>query len=407
MTTTTPATQSTQSPNTQTYSPEILACATWTAIAEPGDDVANALRAALGPEAALDLVVNHHDADLDELLHAVSTPDKKRTKNRLAKGLERWHKRLSAFHLDQALTTADHHGIRLITPYHDDWPPGLDLLGDNQPAALWVAGHGAGGLLHGGISVVGGRNATQYGMHIAAEFSAEWAAAGLTIFSGAALGIDAAAHHGALSVGGTTVAILACGVDIPYPSSHAALLHRIKENGLVVSEHPPGARPQRHRFLERNRLLAACSGAVVVVEAAYRSGALNTASWAASAGIPLGAVPGPVTSAMSVGAHRVLREFDGTLIGSVEHGLQLAGKWTEEATPHSAERARDVLSEEEFAICDALPARGDASVADIARDAGTSEQTTTAVLYRLEIMGFARSVAVPGEVARWGIAKTT
>ena len=124
--------------------------------------------------------------------------------------------------------------------------------------------------------------------------------------SGGAYGIDGVAHRATLSAEGLTVAVLAGGIDVPYPAGHAALLRRISEQGAVVSEYPPGVRPARYRFLTRNRLVAALSGATVVVEAGLRSGAANTAAWATSMGRPVCAVPGPVTSSASAGCHVLL-----------------------------------------------------------------------------------------------------
>src|SRR5581483_8426457 len=120
-------------------------------------------------------------------------------------------------------------------------------------------------------------------------------------------GIDGAAHRAALAVEGVTVAVLAGGIDIPYPAGHSGLLHRIASNGLLVTEYPPGVRPARHRFLTRNRLVAAVAGAAVVVEAGLRSGAANTAAWAGALGRVVAAVPGPVTSSASAGCHALLR----------------------------------------------------------------------------------------------------
>src|SRR6185312_6809092 len=142
----------------------------------------------------------------------------------------------------------------------------------------------------------GTRASTAYGEHVAVDLAEGLCERGIAVVSGGAFGIDGAAHRGALGVDGSTVAVLAGGVDVPYPAGHSALLHRIYRAGLVVSEYPPGVRPARHRFLVRNRLVAALSGATVVVEAGLRSGAANTAAWARALGRVVCAVPGPVTS---------------------------------------------------------------------------------------------------------------
>jgi DNA processing protein len=134
------------------------------------------------------------------------------------------------------------------------------------------------------------------------------------VVSGAAYGIDAAAHRGALAVAGTTIAVLACGVDRPYPAGHAALLDTISQAGVIVSEQPPGRPVSRTRLLDRNRIIAALSTGTMVVEASRMSGSMHTARDAAELGRPLMAVPGPVTSAASGGCHQLIRRGDATLV---------------------------------------------------------------------------------------------
>jgi DNA processing protein len=158
------------------------------------------------------------------------------------------------------------------------------------------------------LSIVGARACTGYGSYIAGALGADLASAGIAVVSGAALGIDAAAHRGALAVGGPTIAVLACGIDRVYPRAHEVLLHAIAERGAVLSELPPGAAPTRFRFLHRNRIIAALGVGTVVVEAALRSGSLVTARLAAELGRVVMAVPGPVTSDQSAGAHELIRD---------------------------------------------------------------------------------------------------
>ncbi|MGO1562901.1 MAG: DNA-processing protein DprA, partial [Actinomycetaceae bacterium] len=181
-----------------------------------------------------------------------------------------------------------------------------------------------------GIAVVGSRAATPYGMTVGAELAAGCADAGLVVVSGGAFGIDTAAHRGALAVDGRSVAVMAGGADRFYPRGSEEMLQRLLADGAVVSEAAPGCNPGRHRFLSRNRLIAALASATVVVEAAFRSGALSTARHAAGMGRPLGAVPGPVTSMASAGCHRLLREQDATCITTFEEAVELAspiGGW--------------------------------------------------------------------------------
>ena len=183
-----------------------------------------------------------------------------------------------------------------IRPQTAQWPQQLADLDSGAPTRLWTSGTGHLRLLAlRSVAIVGARNATPYGMTVAGAVAAELTAAGWLVVSGAAFGIDAAAHRGALAAGGATIAVMAGGVDVPVPRSHAPLLARINDQGLLVSEYPPGTMPRKHSFLERNRLIAALSRATIVVEAGSRSGSLNTADWAATLGRPVLAVPGPVT----------------------------------------------------------------------------------------------------------------
>jgi DNA processing protein len=164
---------------------------------------------------------------------------------------------------DVDLEAAHDTGARLLVPEDAAWPrnalapcllAGVPTLA--PPVALWVRGpRQAAELSERAVAVVGARAATSYGTHVAGELGAGLAAAGATVVSGAAIGIDGAAHRGSLAVDGATVAVLACGVDRVYPAGHATLLERIAATGLVVSEYPPGSVPARHRFLVRNRLI--------------------------------------------------------------------------------------------------------------------------------------------------------
>src|SRR5690349_24006519 len=171
--------------------------------------------------------------------------------------------------------------------------------------------------------MVGSRAATSYGGHVAGEIAADLGERGWAVVSGGAYGIDAAAHRGALAAEGVTIAVLACGVDYPYPAGHADLFAAICAQGLVVSEWAPGSRPARTRFLTRNRVIAALACGTVIVEAGERSGALNTARHAANLGKPLMAVPGPVTSAQSAGCHRIIRDWGASCVTRAADVIEL------------------------------------------------------------------------------------
>jgi DNA processing protein len=230
---------------------------------------------------------------------------------------------LAGLPVDGGITAAARAGIRLICPGDSEWPAALDDLGPARPIALWARGHGdLADCCQHAIAIVGSRAATAYGTHVTTQISADLGASGLTIVSGAAYGIDAAAHTAALASGGVTVAVLACGPDIAYPRGHVGLLDTITRNGLVVSEHPPSRRPSRAAFLARNRIIAALgNGGLLVVEAGLRSGALNAAGHADLLNRPVMAVPGPVTSAASAGCHQLIAECGVPLVTSAAEVL--------------------------------------------------------------------------------------
>jgi DNA processing protein len=238
-------------------------------------------------------------------------------------------------------------------------------------------------------AVVGTRAATSYGEHVAADLAVGLAERDVAVISGGAYGIDGAAHRAALSVDGLTVAVLAGGIDIPYPAGHSALLHRIATDGLLVTEYPPGVRPARHRFLTRNRLVAAFAGASVVVEAGLRSGAANTAAWARALGRVVGAVPGPVTSSASGGCHALLRA-GAEVITRAEDVVELVGRIGELASeqPHPVSPL-DGLGDDERRVYEALPGRGTATVDEIAVAAAMAPARVLAPLAMLEIAGLA------------------
>jgi DNA processing protein len=238
--------------------------------------------------------------------------------------------------------------------------------------------------------VVGSRSATTYGEQVALGLAAGLAAAGVTVVSGAAFGIDVAAHRGALAQRGRTVAVLACGADRAYPAAHSELLRLVSEQGLVVSEVPPGGSPTRHRFLGRNRLIAALTAGTVVVEAAVRSGALNTASWANRLNRPLMGVPGRVTDAPSEGVHELVRSGAATLVARPEHVLELvspAGTFTCEP-PRAEPTARDRLQPADQRVLEAVPLYEPAVAGSIARVAGLSVPVVSDSLTRLRRLGW-------------------
>jgi DNA processing protein len=300
------------------------------------------------------------------------------------------------------LERAERQGIRFVCPGDEEWPRRLaDLDRAEQlnrrggaPLGLWLRGAGRlDGLLERSVSVVGSRSATTYGAAVAGELAAHLAGDGVTVVSGAAYGIDQAAHRGALAVRGPTVAVLACGVDRAYPAAHRDLLDYIAGSGVVVSEVPPGCAPTKLRFLARNRMIAAASLGTVVVEAAVRSGALNTANWASLVNRPVMGVPGPVTSAPSEGVHELIRTREATLVTRGSDVLELvspAGSHTL-APRRAPERPHDRLSDTDQQVLDGVPVAAPASVSSIARTSGVALRTATEALARLRTAGFVES----------------
>ena len=254
------------------------------------------------------------------------------------------------------------------------------------PIALWVRGPGAlDELCNQAAAIVGARAATSYGLHVAGELGVGLATAAFTVVSGAAIGVDGAAHRGALAAGGPNVAVLACGIDRSYPAAHEALLDRIAATGVIVSEYPPGSVPARHRFLVRNRLIAGLAAGTVVVEAGLRSGAQRTAADARSLGRPVMAVPGPVTSGRSAGCHRMIRE-GAVLVTRVEEVLEEVGRLglhLAEPPTASGPRPTDGLSALAVLVHDALPARAAQDIAWLVNEAGVPPNAVRAALDEL------------------------
>ena len=303
-------------------------------------------------------------------------------------------------------------GGRLITPGDDEWPglafasfrgaPVRDRPQGRAPLVLWAIGPlRLDDVAERAAAIVGTRACTAYGEHVAAELSAGLADHDVAIVSGGAYGVDGAAHRAALAADGMTVAVLAGGVDVLYPAGHSALLHRVGATGLLLSEYPPGVRPARHRFLTRNRLVAALSGATIVVEAGIRSGAASTAAWARALGRVVCAVPGPVTSAASTGCHVLLRAGAElvTRADEVREIIGRAGELAEEETRPT--NPLDALTDIERQVFEALPGRGIRTADEIAVASGIAPEAILGPLAMLEIAGLIERVD-----SRWRLART-
>lgn len=374
---------------------ERFARATWTGIAEPGDRVAGAVIEAIGAPAALTAVVERWPVDK---LVATLGENGAVEESDLSQGMDRWMPRLNSSAALIALRQAARVGTALVVPDDATWPPGLRDLEHHAPIAIWVRGRvTALGALDRSIALVGARAATGYGEHVTMESAAGLVDRGYAIVSGAAYGIDGMAHRAALASKGTTIAFLAGGVDRFYPSGHDALLTRIVEQGAVISELPPGSPPTKWRFLQRNRLIAAASLATVVVEAGSRSGSLNTANHANQLGRPVGAVPGPVTSAASAGCHRLLRDHNAECVTNADEmagltplylGMAGAQRMADVGSPPADNASPEPrLSPVVTRVADAMSTRAARTASDIAARAGLSIAEVQSQLAQWELTG--------------------
>ncbi|CAN3982977.1 DNA-processing protein DprA [Kitasatospora purpeofusca] len=282
-------------------------------------------------------------------------------------------------------------GGRFIIPGDAEWPSQLDDLGQGRPTGLWVVGTGSLRLLAlRSVAVVGARACTAYGAHVAGDLAAQLAERGWVVVSGGAYGIDAAAHRGALAVGGPTVGVLACGVDVAYPRGNTSLIRRIAEQGLLVSELPPGEHPTRFRFVLRNRVIAALTRGTVVVEAALRSGALSTARRARDLNRHTMGVPGPVTSELSAGVHALIRSGAATVVTDAAEVVELIGAIGEDLAPQRGGPVlpRDLLEPEAARVLEAVPATAEgAPVERLARQSGLPPDEVLQRLYELGSLG--------------------
>lgn len=346
---------------------DTVARVAWSVLIEPGDGVAGALIARLGAAEALRFALSTDGAGLAERV--------------IEEGRRRWMPRAQPRAVRDALRSAAMVGASLVMPGDECWPLALDDLGDHAPAMLWARGDITNLAVPRRVSIVGARASTPYGDSVAREIAGDLAASGALVVSGGAYGIDGAAHRAALGAGGSTVAFLAGGIDRAYPAGHQELFERIRSAGAIASELPCGAAPTKFRFLSRNRLIAALGAATVVVEAGWRSGSLNTAGHASALGRPLGAVPGPVTSAASAGCHRLMREYDAQCVTSAEEVRELMGDHTEQATGETR------TDPDQLRLLDAMSTRTAYAPDDLARRAGLSVDRTKALLGRSGLDG--------------------
>ena len=435
-----------------------LARATWSRLAEPDSAAAAMLVGRLGPSAALRWLLEEAIDSSGHMRSTPRPPIPEPPPGTSSAGVvstywaqvaARWAPRLEGLDIRRELDVLDRLGGSLILPGDAWWPPGLDEL-DHPPFCLWVRGDpsllvSAGDLEAGSgprsrndgpqadlcsadtggrvealgceaivgtrslpvreqrmpagpanglsLALVGARACTRYGEGVATSLASGVTARGGLIVSGGAFGIDACAHRGALCEG-PTVSVSAGGVDRLYPVGNAGVLEAVIAKGALVAEVPPGCQPGRHRFVSRNRVIAAISGATIVVEAAWRSGALSTAHRALDMGRAVGAVPGPVTSMSSVGCHRLLRK-GAVCITDADDALELltplgtvdADAVKEQDPGLVGDGLLDGLEPDSAVVLDAMPARASATTEAIVRSGGLSLKETTTALGVLELMG--------------------
>ena len=372
---------------------------------EPSDTAGLALVAAAGPVRALQVAsgeVPLTSGLIGETSRILTAAGVSGQGYALAEGLKRWRPRVADLAPQRDLDTIQRLGGQLLIPEDPRWPEALEHLELGMPLCLWARGNLAHGLpeLERTVAVVGSRDATGYGLSVTGDLSAGLANRGYTIISGGAYGIDAQAHRAALAGAAgaaavATIAVMACGSDRFYPAGNEDLLRSVAARGLILSEVPPGSAPTRWRFLQRNRIIAALAAATVVVEARWRSGALNTAHHAAALGREVGAVPGSVYSANSAGCHRLLRDGSAVCVTDAQEVAELAGPLSDTLQHDGVDGGagpaaeHDGLTVEDLLLLDALPVRTGSTVDKLASVAGLSPPGVRAGLARLELEGLA------------------
>jgi DNA processing protein len=379
----------------------LLARAALSRLFEPSDTLGLGLATIVGPVDALRIARGDLAAGREvrsQLYELLDLPGGRR--DHLQEGLDRWFPRVGDLAPERDLATLGRLAGRLVTPESGEWPAALDDLQTAAPLCLWLRGNHELPDMRRLIAVVGSRDSTSYGSSVTAELSAGLTARCFTVVSGGAYGIDAQAHRAALATADghdqpITIAVMACGIDRYYPAGNEDLLRAIAERGLLLSEVPPGSSPTRWRFLQRNRLIAALSAATVVVEARWRSGALNTAHHAAGLGRPVGAVPGSVHSANSAGCHRLLRDGTAVCVTDAADVVELAGPLGGVPEGDTAREAaaptkdQDGLTVPDLLVLDGLPVRASTTVDKLASVAGLSVREVMSGLSRLELAGLA------------------
>ncbi len=369
-------------------SPYELACAAWSYISEPGDEFAGCLRQSLGVEQALQSISNK---SVDEVLLLLgqsgwldaATQRFGDMRQVINDSRERYLPRFTKNNHEQGLALLERSGGWLVTPEDEDWPAMLADLGWGAPAALWGIGNrNALAKLARSVSIVGSRGASAYGEWVTFDFVAELVSRGYSVVSGGAYGIDGIAHRATLRVNGTTIAVMAGGIDRLYPAGHQSMFDKIRETGAIVTELAPGSSPTKWRFLQRNRLIAALGQVTLIIEAGSRSGSINTANHATSLGRPIAAIPGPITSSSSAGTNRLIADSIAQLVCNPADVAALAGDSDYLAMKPTA----DELGDLEKRALDAVGLKP-TTAAEIAKRAGLTAQELGIAMGQLLLIG--------------------
>lgn len=419
--------------------------------AEPADELVVESLASLGAPLTLHYLLTGHipdkytwehgepDKQLGEFLHSVGAPaegesalfssangyytpgEHQMSRDKFGKALAtrrlRWNRRMERT-LNAEAHMAATCGAWLVTPADPLWPPQLNDLGPARPYGLWCRGdsrHLLDVASAPSVALVGSRDPSIYGTEATTHLAAELARRGYTVISGGAMGIDIAAHRAALTQQGSdlpTIAFMAGGLDRLYPAQNSDALNMIVDRGLIMSEVSVGNTPTRWRFLERNRLIAALARHTIVVEARWRSGALNTARHAMEIGRTLWAVPGQINSPNSVGTNRLLRDgLAQTLTEAADileydaaAGFELGTEHESEWDQAASSSALDELTERQGRVWDDLSPRSYRGVDEIAAALGLSARDVMADLFHLGRCGLAESSGTSWRKVRPAVA---
>ncbi|WP_303957172.1 DNA-processing protein DprA [Rothia mucilaginosa] len=419
--------------------------------AEPADELVVESLTTLGAPLTLHYLLTGHipdehtwehgepDTQLSEFLHSVGAPaegesalfcsangyympgEHQMSRDKFGKALAtrrlRWNRRMERT-LNAEAHMAATCGAWLVTPADPLWPPQLNDLGPARPYGLWCRGdsrHLLDVASAPSVALVGSRDPSIYGTEATTHLAAELARRGYTVISGGAMGIDIAAHRAALTQQGSdlpTIAFMAGGLDRLYPAQNSDALNMIVDRGLIMSEVSVGNTPTRWRFLERNRLIAALARHTIVVEARWRSGALNTARHAMEIGRTLWAVPGQINSPNSVGTNRLLRDgLAQTLTEAADileydaaAGFELGTEHESEWDQAASSSALDELTERQGRVWDDLSPRSYRGVDEIAAALGLSARDVMADLFHLGRCGLAESSGTSWRKVRPAVA---